>query len=227
MFKRFIVKIFKRRIVKRSPRRRVAILQYLKYKEVARGIVHRKLEEFNKIYNFKYNKISIKNQKTRWGSCSRSGNINFNYKIALLSDRLADYIIVHELCHLGEFNHSKNFWNLVEKTIPDYEQRREELRKKGYELAWHDRWKVYTIDVEVRSLRTRGMAKCVCIGLWFFTSHFSASQPRYILHFSPFPSILILTSNSSSSLPGTSLRHVSTFLAPAHILWPVCFLYRI
>lgn len=135
MFKRFIVKIFKRRIVKRSPRRRVAILQYLKYKEVARGIVHRKLEEFNKIYNFKYNKISIKNQKTRWGSCSRSGNINFNYKIALLSDRLADYIIVHELCHLGEFNHSKNFWNLVEKTIPDYEQRREELRKKGYELA--------------------------------------------------------------------------------------------
>lgn len=135
MFKSFIVKIFKRRIVKRSPRRRVAILQYLKYKEVAREIVHRKLEEFNRIYNFKYNKISIKNQKTRWGSCSRSGNINFNYKIALLSDRLADYIIVHELCHLGEFNHSKNFWNLVEKTIPDYAQRREELKKKGYELA--------------------------------------------------------------------------------------------
>lgn len=113
----------------------MALLRYAKYKELALEIAHRKMEEFNKVYNFKYNRISIKNQKTRWGSCSKSGNINFNYKIALLSDRLTDYIIVHELCHLGEFNHSKNFWNLVEKTIPDYEQRREELKKKGYELA--------------------------------------------------------------------------------------------
>lgn len=130
MFRRFFIKIIKKRIVKRSHKRKVAILRYAKYKEVAREVAHKKLEEFNKIYNFKYGKISIKNQKTRWGSCSRSGNINFNYKIALLPDRLADYIIVHELCHLGEFNHSKNFWNLVEKTIPDYEQRREELKKK-------------------------------------------------------------------------------------------------
>jgi predicted metal-dependent hydrolase len=58
----------------------------------------------------------------------RLGNINFNYKIALLPPRLADYIVVHELCHLGEFNHSKAFWDLVAVAIPDYRERRAELR---------------------------------------------------------------------------------------------------
>jgi len=73
-----------------------------------------------KPYNFKINRISIKNTKSRWGSCSKKGNLNFSYKIALLSKDLADYVIVHELCHLGEFNHSKRFWKLVSLTIPNY-----------------------------------------------------------------------------------------------------------
>jgi hypothetical protein len=61
----------------------------------------------------------------------RKGNLNFNYKIALLPERLADYIIVHELCHLKEVNHSQKFWNLVAKMMPDYLEIRNELKKSG------------------------------------------------------------------------------------------------
>jgi len=100
----------------------------LKHKDIARDLVTKKIEYFNQFYDFNFNKISIRNQKTRWGSCSRSGNLNFNYKIILLPEKMADYIIVHELCHLGEFNHSKKFWSLVAKTIPEHKKIRKEIR---------------------------------------------------------------------------------------------------
>lgn len=101
---------------------------YLKYKEKARSIAETRCEYYAKIYNFKYNKISIRNQKTRWGSCSRRGNLNFSYKIAILPEELSDYIIVHEICHLGQFNHSKDFWNLVAQTVPNYLKLKEDLK---------------------------------------------------------------------------------------------------
>lgn len=108
--------------------------EYLKYKEKAYQIAKERLEYFNTFYNYKWNRISIKNQKTRWGSCSRKGNLNFNYKIALLLQKPSDYIIVHELCHLKEMNHSRKFWDLVAKTLPDYLSTRKDLRKNGYTL---------------------------------------------------------------------------------------------
>ncbi len=101
---------------------------YLLYKKTALEFAEKKLCFYNQYYNFNYKKISIKNTKTRWGSCSRRGNLNFNFKIALIPERLADYIIVHELCHLGQFNHSKKFWDLVAQTIPDYIDRVKELK---------------------------------------------------------------------------------------------------
>lgn len=104
---------------------------YLNNRARAMALVRERVEYFNRAYGFSFNKISIKNQKTRWGSCSRKGNLNFNYKIVHLSDKLADYLIVHELCHLGEFNHSQKFWDLVSREIPDYLKRRKELKKSG------------------------------------------------------------------------------------------------
>lgn len=108
--------------------------EYLKYKDKAYEIAAERLDYFNSYYNFKWNRISIKNQKTRWGSCSRKGNLNFNYKISLLSKESSDYIIVHELCHLKEMNHSRKFWDLVAKTVPNYLFIRKNLRKNGYTL---------------------------------------------------------------------------------------------
>lgn len=108
---------------------------YLKHKEIAFKLATERVSHFNKIYRYKFNKINIKNQKTRWGSCSKKGNLNFNYKIALLPVRISDYIIVHEICHLGEFNHSKKFWKLVSKAIPDYQKIKDELRMSGVNLS--------------------------------------------------------------------------------------------
>jgi predicted metal-dependent hydrolase len=98
-------------------------------KQKALLMAEEKVGFFNRFYNFTYNHIRIKNQKTRWGSCSKRGNLNFNYKLAILPEELADYLVVHEVCHLGEFNHSKKFWDLVEKTIPDYKVLRQRLQK--------------------------------------------------------------------------------------------------
>ena len=97
-------------------------------KEYARSFVKSRIEHFNGFYGFKINRIAIRNQRSRWGSCSKKSNLNFNYKILFLKPELADYLLVHELCHLGEFNHSKRFWALVEKTIPDYAKINKELR---------------------------------------------------------------------------------------------------
>ena len=91
-------------------------------------LVRERLAFFNSHYNFKFGKIAIRNQKSRWGSCSKRGNLNFNYKVALIKPQLADYIIVHELCHVAEFNHAKSFWDLVFETIPDWHTLRRELK---------------------------------------------------------------------------------------------------
>ena len=104
--------------------------EFAKYKEAALGVASRRIAFFNQSYGFDFKKIVIRDQKTRWGSCSKTGTISFNYKIALLPSHLADYIIVHELCHLGEMNHSRKFWALVEQALPDYKLSRKELNGK-------------------------------------------------------------------------------------------------
>lgn len=109
--------------------------EYTILKEKAQLIAEKKVKHFNQNYNFSYKRISIKNQKTRWGSCSSKGNLNFNYKIALLPDELVDYIIVHEICHLGQMNHSEKFWELVAKTIPEYKKHHRTLKSRGLSLS--------------------------------------------------------------------------------------------
>ena len=108
---------------------------YLKNKEEARIIISRRVNRLNEKYGYLYNRISIRNQKTCWGSCSRKGNLNFNYKIMFLPENVQDYIIVHELCHLKEFNHSKRFWGLVSLTAPNYLEIRKGLRKNQVGLV--------------------------------------------------------------------------------------------
>ena len=114
-----------------NPVLRFSRKDYLKHKDQALVFVVQKVEQLNKIYAYSYNKISVKNQKTCWGSCSRKGNLNFNYKILFLHEKAQNYIIVHELCHLKEFNHSKSFWNLVGQVMPDYLEIKKGLRQNG------------------------------------------------------------------------------------------------
>lgn len=79
-----------------------------------------------------YNRVFIKEQKTRWGSCSCRGNLNFNWKLILTGDEQLDYVVVHELAHLKQMNHSPQFWREVERILPDYRERRKRL--KNYRL---------------------------------------------------------------------------------------------
>lgn len=98
------------------------------YKERSLVLVHDRVAYFNKFYNFEIKNITVRNQKTRWGSCSGKKNLSFNYKILFLPEELQDYIVVHELCHLKEMNHSKKFWNLVATQVPDYKIKRQKIK---------------------------------------------------------------------------------------------------
>jgi predicted metal-dependent hydrolase len=96
--------------------------------ELARSFVRERIAKYNAIYRVSYNRIAIRDTKTRWGSCSRKGNLNFNYRVALLPENLADYVVVHEMCHLRELNHSARFWDLVAQAVPDYRAARKDLK---------------------------------------------------------------------------------------------------
>ena len=101
-------------------------------REQARVFIRGRVERFNKILKFSYNRIFIKAHRRKWGSCSHRKNLNFNYRILFLPQELADYIVAHELCHLKELNHSKKFWGLMEKILPDWRERRKQLRKYAF-----------------------------------------------------------------------------------------------
>ncbi len=99
------------------------------YKDKASQIIHERLEELGTFYGSTYRRVSFRDQKTRWGSCSAQGNLNFNWRLAMAPIEIVDYVVAHELCHLRHMNHSKAFWAWVEKAIPDHKEARAWLRK--------------------------------------------------------------------------------------------------
>ena len=114
------------------PRPKVTRGEYRKMKAAALLLAQTKVKQWSEFYGLSYNRVAIKNQKTRWGSCSKKGNLNFNYRIVHLRAELLDYLIVHELCHLREFNHGRNFWALVSKAAPNFKKLRGELKRYGH-----------------------------------------------------------------------------------------------
>src|SRR5665647_443236 len=96
--------------------------------------ISRIAEAYASVMQVRYEKITIKEQKTRWGSCSSESNLNFNWKLLLLPPELAEYVVVHELTHLKVMNHSPRFWAEVAKNLPDYAERKKRLNKLGRAL---------------------------------------------------------------------------------------------
>ncbi len=99
--------------------------------EQARQVIPPKVASYAKQLGIPFGKVTIRHQKTRWGSCSETGNLNFNCLLMLAPPEVLDYVIIHELCHLKEMNHSDSFWNEVEGAMPDYRGPRQWLKKNG------------------------------------------------------------------------------------------------
>ena len=99
-------------------------------------IIPTRVEYFAKIIGVTYGNITIRNQKTRWGSCSSKGNLNFNCLLMLAPPEVLDYVVVHELCHRKQMNHSKAFWSEVEKVFPDYKKSIKWLKEEGSQIMY-------------------------------------------------------------------------------------------
>lgn len=118
----------------------VKVVQKLTVEEVehlaeeAVKVIPKKVRHYAQIMNLQYGRITIRNQKTRWGSCSGKGNLNFNCLLMLAPEKVIDYVVVHELSHLVEMNHSKAFWQQVESVLPDYSESRQWLKVHGNEI---------------------------------------------------------------------------------------------
>lgn len=95
--------------------------------EMIQAKIWNRVSYYRKQMEVTVGRITIRNQKTRWGSCSSKGNLNFNYRLYYLPEELLDYVVVHELAHRSHMNHSKEFWEEVEKYMPDYKERKKRL----------------------------------------------------------------------------------------------------
>ncbi|MHC1604783.1 MAG: M48 family metallopeptidase [Candidatus Methanofastidiosia archaeon] len=104
------------------------------YKENAYKKILERVEWYTQKKRFKYNKINITNAQTRWGSCSYRGNLNFSWHLIMAPLPAIDYVVVHELVHIEEKNHSKAFWNKVKRIMPDYEKHKDWLKRSDHLL---------------------------------------------------------------------------------------------
>ena len=103
-------------------------------KKRASVVIPERVQYFAPLVGVDYGRITIRSQKTRWGSCSSSGNLNFNCLLLLAPPEVLDYVVVHELCHRKEMNHSPRFWAEVGRVLPDYKKRNKWLKENGSRL---------------------------------------------------------------------------------------------
>ena len=104
------------------------------YRKQAKQILTERVHLYADQYGFQFRKIGITSARTRWGSCSANGSLNFSWRLIMAHIEAVDYVVVHELVHTVFHNHSKRFWNKVAKIMPDYKERRQWLKRNGRQL---------------------------------------------------------------------------------------------
>lgn len=114
-------------------RRRLNVMDE-RFRKAAKEYFPKRVAYFHTFTGGDFKKITIRDQKTRWGSCSSSGTLSFNYRLMYAPPRVLDYVVVHELCHLTHMNHSKAFWAMVASIMPEYKIYRQWLKEHGQEL---------------------------------------------------------------------------------------------
>ena len=103
-------------------------------RERAESVLAQRTAYFARQIGVTYGRITVRDQKTRWGSCSQTGNLNFNFRLILAPLEVLDYVVVHELCHRRQMNHSTQFWQEVAQVLPDYRKRKAWLTENGWRL---------------------------------------------------------------------------------------------
>lgn len=103
-------------------------------RERAKSVLAQRTAYFARQIGVTYGRITVRDQKTRWGSCSQTGNLNFNFRLILAPLEVLDYVVVHELCHRRQMNHSAQFWQDVAQVLPDYRKRKAWLTENGWRL---------------------------------------------------------------------------------------------
>lgn len=120
-----------------EPEREEAVRAALKAALAARALerIRERLGVYHPRIGGEYGRVTVRDQRSRWGSCSAKHNLNFNWKLIMAPPQALDYVVIHELCHLHEFNHSPRFWRLVEGQMPEYESWKKWLKAHGDELG--------------------------------------------------------------------------------------------
>jgi predicted metal-dependent hydrolase len=108
------------------------------YRERAQSFFEEKVEEYAEEMDVEYESVSVRNQRTRWGSCSAKKNLSFNWRLVMAPEDVAEYVVVHELAHLKEKNHTKTFWRIVREHMPEYKQKAEWLEENSTELVFSE-----------------------------------------------------------------------------------------
>ena len=108
------------------------------YRKKAREKVKEIIDQYSEKIDTDYDKLFIRNQKTKWASCSSKNNLNFNWRLMMAPEKVLEYVVVHELLHLKEPNHSKSFWTQLGEIMPDYRERREWLKENSPELVFSE-----------------------------------------------------------------------------------------
>ncbi len=104
------------------------------FKREAKTYITKRVDEFSRIYGFEYHEVKITRALKRWGSCTRSGNLNFTWRLIMTPPEVIDYIIIHELAHLKQMNHSKNYWQIVEAIMPSFQLQEKWLTENGHKM---------------------------------------------------------------------------------------------
>ncbi|MBO4977046.1 MAG: M48 family metallopeptidase [Lachnospiraceae bacterium] len=128
--------------------RRLAALEN-RYRNAAKDYFTKRVAYYHTLTGGVYHTITVRDQKSRWGSCSSRGTLSFNYRLMFAPPRVLDYVVVHELCHLTHMNHSKDFWNMVRQIMPDYKIYKEWLREHGHELTLENHLKCKGIPLSL------------------------------------------------------------------------------
>lgn len=117
-----------------AEQKRLQILES-RYRKAAREVFTARVAYYHKFTGGSFTSITIRDQKSRWGSCSSRGTLSFNYRLLFAPPGVLDYVVVHELCHLTHMNHSKDFWNMVGHIMPEYKTCKTWLREHGHQLT--------------------------------------------------------------------------------------------